>query len=135
MTDNEILAYMAGLFDGEGSIHMSGRYRRATIVTTFTNTDIKLCQVFSNKWGGNISSAQPPNGKQIFRWYRCGQKVKPFLDAISPYAIGKRRLIELALKWLSLKGKSGQPLKAEILKQRQTIAQSIYTLQRHRLLI
>lgn len=133
--NKEEIAYMAGLFDGEGSIHMTGRNTGATVTIAFTNTDEQLCNLFSRHWGGNVSSTQPKKGRQLLRWYRSGKQAKTFLEDIKKYAIAKQDLITLALQFIDLTGYSGRTISPDILKQRHILSQAIYSKQKNRLLL
>ena len=126
--DTELIAYMAGLFDGEGSIYMTGRWHGATIAIKLTNTERILCQRLLENWGGNIQAVELKNEKHrtIFRWYIYGKKAKPFLLSIKPYSIIKTQLISLALEFINTIGytKKGSALAYT----RQAITDKIYKL-------
>jgi len=128
MKDSELLPYMAGLFDGEGSIHLSNKARNATIVVTFTNTNLLLCQIFAAAWGGHISSAQPKNknARRIYRWYRFGKTAVPFLKVIFSYSIGKKELAELAIQYIEAGVGSGRSFSNAQIQRRQQLAEAIF---------
>ena len=128
MRIEEQIIYEAGLFDGEGSIYITGRQRNSTIAIKLTNTDKKLCQLYYDQWGGSIQEIKPnkPNVKTLYRWSIYGKKAKPFLIAIQPYSIHKRQLIMTALEYIeTIKYTSSDSPLATI---RQTIKDKVYSL-------
>ncbi len=132
MVSKERLAYQAGLFDGEGSIYMTGREVGSTITVTLTNTNWQLCQIFVEAWGGKISKQVPKNmerAKEVYRWYRSGKRAVPFLEAIMPYLVAKKNLAKLSLRYIALQVKSGNRYPIDILSQREQLAQAIYNAQ------
>ena len=137
MNDNK-LAYLAGLFDGEGAIYMSGRKIGASVVMSFTNTNLALCELFRERWGGNISNQLPKNSnkaKQVNRWYRMGRNAKPCLEELCQFLIAKKPLALLALQYLDAQIGSGNVGSAEKHIKKLKLSQSIYKgQQRQRLL-
>lgn len=131
--NKEMTAYLAGLFDGEGSIHMSGRDYKSSVVVTVTNTDISVCRLFADEWGGNVGSYRHTSmsafSKQINRWYRAGQNAKPFLESLLPYLRIKKPIAELALKLLELRPGAGHLLSSETISQRLKLIHAIYNAQ------
>lgn len=103
MEDKELIAYAAGIFDGEGSIYLSRRYN-GTLIVKVVNTDRRLCQLFSDRWGGTVYEIESKvsNHKTIYRWSLYGKKAKPFLLDIQPYLIHKADLLVKGLEYISL---------------------------------
>ena len=129
----ELEAYMAGFFDGEGSIYMTRRTHPSTIVAKVTNTAKAPCKLFAKKWGGTVQEIKPRLGsrnKTIYRWYIYGRKAQPFLLAIQPYSIIKASLIALALEYIPLITHLHLPKDAPPVEKRQEIAEKIYQLNR-----
>ena len=121
----ELIAYAAGIFDGEGSIYLSKRHN-GSLAVKVTNTDKRLCQLFYEHWKGSLQEIKPnvPNHKTLYRWYIYGQKAKPLLLALKPYSIHKAELISLALKLLNLG--AYVPSQSPEGKQRQLVSNQIY---------
>jgi len=105
------LAYIAGIFDGEGWIGFRRIYRQKQ----YQKTDIPIrnepaCAISnSNRWllewfkfafGGHIYKGKKttPTGKEIYFWTIHTQQARIFLQAILPYLKLKRAEAELALK-------------------------------------
>ena len=121
-----LCAYVAGVFDGEGSIILTNRHN-GSLAIKVTNTDKRLCQVFYENWGGSIYEIESPNPKvkTIYRWGLYGRNAKYFLLAISPYSIHKAKLITKGLEYIELKNWSRDTTKAQ---HKRDIANAIYTL-------
>jgi hypothetical protein len=91
-------AYIAGIFDGEGSI---GFYAKATIVT-ITNCEPRLIDFLVKKFGHIHYCGQdrsPTYGNyRCFRWTINGhRRAQNFVRGILPYLIVKREQAELLL--------------------------------------
>ncbi len=91
---NLSLAYVAGLFDGEGSIFIAEKHRRhqppvSHIMTvTITNTNLKILRDIKAQFGGSVSGPQKPAHKQekIFYGWRASSLIgRRFLEEIYPY--------------------------------------------------
>lgn len=97
-THSTELAWMAGLFDGEGWVFIKESRRlevlskvRHALVIGITNSETNLLTPFL-AWGGRI---RPRKGtkltrKPIFEWRIEAQKATAFLWAIRPYLRGKK---------------------------------------------
>ena len=109
------IAYIAGLFDGEGYIRLRLRERHKTqvsrgkvyphnhkwyVVSTNTANKNKECLLLCQElYGGRIYERPPvtENRAKLYHWYLEGHKVLVFLKAIQPYAIIKKPHIEAIL--------------------------------------
>lgn len=85
MNDTD-LAYIAGLFDGEGCIHWAKvrgyRYPHASIQMTTTGGLTLVVDLF----GGQLSKHQDRRGhKDTYRWTAANRKALSFLKAIRPW--------------------------------------------------
>jgi len=104
------LAYMAGIFDGEGSI---GAYKPRCNLTkgtyslgvTIISTDEWLCHMFRMAFGGSINCRQR-RGKQlpVWEWKVQSHRAAEMLKILLPYLHLKRSQAELAIKFQSVKG-------------------------------
>ena len=119
MIDNETLAYLAGLFDGEGSIFILRKMRNERyfywMEISVTNTDKDLIDWIQSVVGGR-KSLQPEtysaHGKPIFRWRASALQASSFLQMIMPWLRIKRDRAEIAIAFqeaLSAKGKHAVP--------------------------
>ena len=95
------LAYIAGIFDGEGSIGIrkqKGRYYQLAIALGMTNEYIPNLLMFS--FGGTVYKDIRPDPCQVFWvWHIASRKANVFLEAILPYLKLKRNEAELAIKF------------------------------------
>ena len=105
MTWGEILAYTAGIVDGEGCISI---YRkRATCKRGYTlslkvvvvNTEEWLCQWLKMQFGGNVGCRKKGTWarKHQWGWYLYANKAIAFLGLILPYLKIKRSQAEIAI--------------------------------------
>lgn len=102
------LAYLAGYFDGEGSICMGSGGRRSTIpqlATQVRSGDKTVLDRFAETFGGTVITPKHRRYKdswnrkrQIFAWALKGQKAQDFLRQILPFLDTKRHPAELALQ-------------------------------------
>ena len=117
LKDKTLLAYTAGIIDGEGSIsiarqsrekHIAGYSHRVQVCVTSTNE--WLCQWLRLNWGGNVykgTTKTKPHYKQAWKWTIVTNKSINFLEAILPYLNLKRDEAELAIQWQQIKRKRG----------------------------
>jgi hypothetical protein len=102
--DNEALAYLAGLFDGEGSIFIlrKERNRRYSywLEISITNTDAALIEWVQSVVGAR-RSLQPEtfntSGKPIYRWLASAVQALNFLKLVMPWLRTKRDRAEIAI--------------------------------------
>lgn len=109
-TDVAILAYAAGLFDGEGSISivLVKQNKNPEILThrlmlSLTNTDAAATRWMKLHFGGFISKhcsslVQNPIHKTSERWQCSNLHAEKFLKAVLPFLILKAERAELGLK-------------------------------------
>ena len=115
-----LLAYTAGIIDGEGSIMITrgGSYRM--------RVQVGMVEEYIPKWlhfsfGGSLQIRRMEKPKRnIAQWTIANQLAAEFLKAILPYLKIKRGQAEIALEFQSqrrksggIKGKRGQPFKTE----------------------
>ena len=104
------LAYMAGIFDGEGCIRINRdnlpQYRggkRYELRVSITSTDEWLCKYFRENWGGYIHCEIKPFRKSFWRWALVARQSMLFLEALLPYLHIKLAQAELALQFQKIK--------------------------------
>ncbi len=135
LTDVEA-AYLAGLFDGEGSVtfryyktkpRMRAAFFRSNFQIRISNTNYPTIKWLHQTFGGLIiRGKQYPtnpvkNMKTGYQWQLTANPFK-FLHAIQPYLRIKRERVDLILSYESLKTKKG-PRSSEEKKKLQWIAQ------------
>jgi hypothetical protein len=81
------LAWAAGMFEGEGTITITGGGRYTRSVVCLTNTDREIVEFFQNRWPGLVGPHKPqkPNHKMAWTWRLQGNFVFGFLLDVSPF--------------------------------------------------
>jgi hypothetical protein len=94
------LAYVAGIFDGEGCVNFA-RLRRGLFVRVMVvNTNLELLKDLQAQFGGDISKLKhKPGWKQGFSWRLCWSSAINFLNVIQPWLRVKHRQAETAFAW------------------------------------
>jgi hypothetical protein len=115
---NEIgLAYVAGLFDGEGYIrfsfkhHWHGRAMNTEFYLTISNTYRPVLEFLKGAFGGSIyTDRRPPKKghKRVHFWRIAGRGAFKVLGQIAPYLKIKRDPANLVLKNQALISKKGR---------------------------
>ena len=98
--------YIAGFFDGEGSIGIysrKGRYNGACLRTQLTQNktseSLFILSFLKNKYGGNLSEQKTLSNSIKYNWQLNPKGVPLFLKDIMPYLILKKTQAQLALYW------------------------------------
>lgn len=117
------LAYLAGIFDGEGCIHVNTRDNEAfTYQLSVTSTDIELLNWIKDLVGGRIYG--PFKGKKNWRnayyWHANGLHGKRILQAISPYLILKKEAAQLFIEAVTISYNNNNRKRSPQFKQRLT---------------
>jgi hypothetical protein len=133
VTDAEA-AYAAGLFDGEGCIHIAPYVKRGRdyhrLYVIITNTYLPVVKWAQSRWGGYLQQveASPQRNKAAFHLRFCEGYAEPFLRAILPYLIVKKAQAQIGLAFIAARsakhgGRSGDPAavrqRADLYKQLQ----------------
>jgi len=82
-------AWCAGLFEGEGNIHLSTQY---DLMVTVVNTQRELLEPFL-AFGGVITARGKPEGqhRQVYQWRIGGaDMVKEFITKLQPFLVSKK---------------------------------------------
>lgn len=100
------LRYIAGLFDGEGSVGVYGDQRKKQgfhLRTQLCQGANKLSQQIFDElmvnFGGNLSTATSLSSKPCYNWQLNSDKAVRFLEAITPYLRLKKEQAEIAADW------------------------------------
>lgn len=132
--DEKILAYTAGLFDGEGCVSIakwkigtSKRYHspRHVLRVLVSNTNKEVLTWIKEKFGGYISNHSSNKSlssghSPSYSWNLERKRAMHFLESISPLLIIKRRTTELAIefqKWIN-EEKRTHPVSKEVIAKR-----------------
>lgn len=105
-----LLAYTAGIFDGEGSITIRkariGKCKPSIqLAVAMGNTNEWLVQFFCMQFGGHWrirgKNKRFENAKPFWEWQANGKEAARFLESILPYLQIKRPQAELAIEFQS----------------------------------
>ncbi len=105
-------SYLAGIMDGEGAIMLprTGKYKLQGMYTSFclkiqiANTNLELLSSICSAYGGMIRKQPNPKNKNWKQGYMVtwfGKDAKRILDIVYPELIVKRKVADLAYKYLS----------------------------------
>lgn len=101
--EKEMMAYIAGLIDGDGNIGLrNGPRGKLSPVIQFHNSSKQSCVFLHNLFGGNISSDKPKKeGHQIvWRWMLQGvDGCKNFISKVGMYLIIKKDSSDLLMEF------------------------------------
>ena len=106
-------AYLAGLFDGEGTFTISnsppnnGRPSYAFREVYVTNTNLEVLNWLKDKLGGTIRVTKyGKNGwKDVYKWHAGAKQHYYVVKNMLPFLIIKKKQAELILKFIKLKEK------------------------------
>lgn len=98
------LDYIAGFFDGEGSVGIYGARTKYLLVQVCQVDNLasrSLLEELAQRWGGSIREQSTPTGRGKLNWQVTGAKALPFLQAIEPHVVLKRQQVQVAVEWQS----------------------------------
>lgn len=107
------LAYLAGLFDGEGCITSYGGKRQdrssfsaPAVSVQISNSNLDVLILAQNTFGGKIYSKciKNPKYKPQWTWIVRGKEAERFLSDLLPHLIIKRTQAKIGLTMLVLQG-------------------------------
>ncbi|CAA9280909.1 MAG: hypothetical protein AVDCRST_MAG26-3369 [uncultured Chloroflexia bacterium] len=138
------LAYVAGLFDGEGSIVIGCSKRTLTsgnptahywLQVGITNTDRELIDWLHITFGGHISdNSHSPSRKRMrpcWAWRVMSREAKAFLESITPYLRSKKAQAAIAIDFQQLitaHGSNSRNYTAEAIALRESYRQRLRSL-------
>jgi len=100
------LQYIAGFFDGEGSIGIyhhgkikQGFHLRTQLTNNQNKNTEKLMSYLVDKFGGNLSEQVTLSGKTRYNWQLNSDKAIFFLRKIEPYLILKKDQAIIVINW------------------------------------
>ena len=105
--DATVLAYIAGIIDGEGCICIYTTKRRTTTAgqmkVVVANTNRALLEFLKLHFGGSISARNNitynPRSKQCFEWIVASRKALYLLQFIEPYLRLKKLQAQVAVEY------------------------------------
>lgn len=131
------LAYLAGIFDGEGHVCINKMAQRKGMVAPFfhldvgiTNTDTDLISSLQDVYGGNVgqTGVKGQHRTNCFRWRLSGPKTIEFLKLILPHLKIKRRQAEIAISFQQtiMNRRRGTPLTEYDIEIREKHRQALF---------
>lgn len=112
------VAYLAGIFDGEGCVHIKRNKRKDCpkgiqyeLIATVRMSNEYICRLFQMAFGGRIYQCKKREiyHKQLWQWIVASHQASDFLETLSPYLIEKKAEATLAFKFQDMK----VPIRAE----------------------
>lgn len=81
------LAYLAGLFDGEGSVGFYGNGKYVAFTVEIKMTELEVIQLFAERFGGKVWERKPDREgyKTQYRWRMRGERARNAYFALEPY--------------------------------------------------
>ena len=132
MNKNLMLSYLAGFFDGEGSINLLKRKRGNW------NPEYQLMVAIGQKDGATLDWILLHYGGHVYLvkrdgsyyWAITGKKAYGFLKTLIPFLQYKKPQAELALKLYDERPPHTKPVKATELERRERIRQGLMDLKK-----
>lgn len=103
-----VLAYIAGIVDGEGSIciytHKCRTSRAGQMKAVISNTNRELLEFVQLYFGGSISAVNSAvnkarGRKTCYQWVVASQKALHFLEPIEPFLRVKKLQAQIAIEY------------------------------------
>lgn len=92
----KILAYTAGIIDGEG--HIRPQSHRRSVVVGVSNTNKDLMNWLQTQYGGRVITIQPRGNRVVcYQWRLATEPGMDLLRRLLPYLIVKRGLAQEVL--------------------------------------
>jgi len=94
------VAYIAGLFDGEGCVrikHANQGGNSYYVIAHITNTNKKMLDKVEGLFGGNTRIQEKGRNKKVYNWYITSSEASDFLKVLSPFLIEKEEQAKLAI--------------------------------------
>lgn len=123
-------AYLAGIFDGEGTVGYYDFRQRHESTVMITNADPRLMNWLLEKVGyGNVHTVRKAyqRRKHTVHHWRISNKprVRDFLEAVVPYLIIKRDQAELMLNLWNGEGPKRNAITAEVKARRDKVKEEL----------
>lgn len=130
MTENQVViaevAYLAGLFDGEGCVHIDKAHTLRCVVGMTTDGPIeKLHDRFGGSTGLKLGTHL--NQRDQYRWSVSGKSAYEFLKTIRPYLTVKNRHADLAMEFWEGKRKYGDSVPRRVPEAEKEVREKFRT--------
>jgi hypothetical protein len=139
--DKVTLAYLAGLFDGDGTVYINkskpyGKYGKSPnhwLIVGIANTYQELIDWLKDNFGGWVKKGSK-NRLQVLHWTLSSNEGSDFLNKILPYLRIKKRQANLAIEFqihkkLAVKNNPGnRALSSEEIEKRDWYKQRLSSL-------
>lgn len=141
-----VLAYLAGIVDGEGSLSI-GSYSKSSIGTDQFTTYLCICNTnkdmidwlvdnFGTKCIPYTSKQLSKNSRlPVWRWQITGDKLLHICELILPFIVAKRRQVEIMIEMRKTfkertykKGQRGPKISDELIIRRHSLIKEIRSL-------
>jgi len=99
------IAYMAGFFDGEGSVGIyggggtSGRTVRVQVTQNVHPASTALLDCGRSKWGGSMTVMNRSGKRQAWNWQVNGAAAIAMLRDLRPFLLLKAEQVDLTFEW------------------------------------
>jgi len=121
--------WIAGFFDGEGTICAYFSKNQTHIHVSFTQKDPKILALISLKYGGGTLSSKKGSSKATcWSLNFGGTSCLPVLYDIKDHAVVKRRQVELGIEFCRLIGPGGKEIKPGVSSRRLEICKEVSAL-------
>ena len=124
MDKSTLIAYLAGFFDGEGSIFIDKLYGMSCVITSTTKWALES---FRFGFGGNITENKKiynVSQHTTYQWKVKSTKAKIFLQAILPYLKLKKPEAEIAIKFQNRKELKHYTVRNRVPKKEQILREA-----------
>lgn len=106
MSDDLLVSYLAGFFDGEGTVSIStrksGRESFAMKIQVGQMERAPL-ELFQGRFGGNIYTSTRSGEKSLLLWSLCRRdKRRAFLETMTPHLRSKKYEAQLGMRFLDV---------------------------------
>jgi len=135
--DPAILAYAAGLVDGEGCISLRRQRQLAGqsgngygLQVTIVNTKVSMICWLKQHFGALYGVRRCVRYRSMYEWYVCGKQAAQFVEAILPYLVVKREQAQVVIDFMEIGGyyKRGQPFPPDVVAKREALKQRLHVL-------
>ena len=102
------IAYIAGLFDGEGCVRIKQANQGGNsyyVIAHITNTNKKMLEKVEIYFGGNTRKQEEGRNKPVYNWSLSSSEAVDFLKTLCPFLIEKKEQAELAIYFHAVKEK------------------------------
>jgi hypothetical protein len=131
------IAYLAGLFDGEGSVGIyefkkQNKFSNWQFKVEIANTDWRVMKWLENTVGGKVhkKSEGKANWRQGYCWHIQGENAEVFCKLVKPYTIIKTDQIDACLYFRKFWGVTNKKQTEAILKSKREMVDVIKQLKR-----